>query len=159
MSPAKQAGRLIAGLDQLGPHDHLCSIYDGQEAHLAVVASFIHIGLNRGEKSIYVPDGSEQIVRAALEVEGVDIERALASNALVLATKETQARAVEMPILSSDTRTTAGAARNDACSIIVALSVDKRFLNLFGFPDWRGFRFGDPRLDCRTKNYHIVGEH
>ena len=88
MSPAKQASPLIAGLDQLGPHDHLCSIYDGQEEHLAVVASFIHIGLNRGEKSIYVPDGSEQIVRAALQVEGVDIERALASNALVLTTKE-----------------------------------------------------------------------
>src|SRR3977135_261123 len=89
MNPAQQASPLIAGLDQLGPHDHLCSIYDGQQEHVAVVASFIHLGLNRGEKCIYVPDdGMENIVRAALQTEGVDVERALASNALVLATTE-----------------------------------------------------------------------
>jgi len=36
MNPPPQFTPLIAALEQLGPHDHLCSIYDSQHAHLAV---------------------------------------------------------------------------------------------------------------------------
>jgi PAS domain S-box-containing protein len=73
----------------LGPHDHLCSIYGDEQEHYRVVAPFLRIGLDRGEKCIYVADdGTENIIREALEAEGIDVDLALATNALVLSTAE-----------------------------------------------------------------------
>jgi len=36
MNLAAQATPLIAALERLGPHDHLCSIYESPEDHYAV---------------------------------------------------------------------------------------------------------------------------
>ena len=89
MSLAAQRTPLIAALEQLGPHDHLCSIYESPQEHYAVAVPFIRIGLDRGEKCIYIADdGTVGDVRQAMQSEGVDVERATASKALVLATKE-----------------------------------------------------------------------
>ena len=89
MSLAAQRTPLIAALEQLGPHDHLCSIYESPEDHYAVAIPFIRIGLDRGEKCIYIADdGTVGDVRQAMQSEGIDVERATASKALVLATKE-----------------------------------------------------------------------
>jgi two-component system, chemotaxis family, sensor kinase Cph1 len=87
--PEAQSTPLITALEQIGPHDHLCSIYESQEEHLSVTNPFIRIGLDRGEKCIYVADdGTEDVVREAMHAEGIDVERAVASRALVLTTKE-----------------------------------------------------------------------
>ncbi len=89
MSLAAQRTPLIAALEQLGPHDHLCSIYESPQEHYAVAIPFIQIGLDRGEKCIYIADdGTVGDVRQAMESERIDVERATASKALVLATKE-----------------------------------------------------------------------
>jgi len=89
MSLTAQTTPLIAALEQLGPHDHLCSIYESPQEHYAVAIPFIQIGLDRGEKCIYIADdGTVGDVRQAMESEGIDVERATASKALVLATKE-----------------------------------------------------------------------
>jgi len=89
MNLAAQATPLIAALERLGPHDHLCSIYESPEDHYAVAIPFIRIGLDRGEKCIYIADdGTVGDVRQAMESEGIDVDRATASKALVLATKE-----------------------------------------------------------------------
>jgi len=89
MSLAAQATPLIAALERLGPHDHLCSIYESPQDHYAVAIPFIRIGLDRGEKCIYIADdGTIGDVRQAMESEGIDVERATATKALVLATKE-----------------------------------------------------------------------
>jgi PAS domain S-box-containing protein len=89
MNPAAQRAPLIAALEQLGPHDHLCSIYDSPQEHYAVAIPFIRIGLDRGEKCIYIADdGTVGDVCQAMQSEGIDVERAIASKALVLATKE-----------------------------------------------------------------------
>jgi PAS domain S-box-containing protein len=89
MNPAAQRAPLIAALEQLAPHDHLCSIYDSPQEHYAVAIPFIRIGLDRGEKCIYIADdGTVGDVRQAMQSEGIDVERAIASKALVLATKE-----------------------------------------------------------------------
>src|SRR6266540_1482600 len=54
-----------------------------------LIAALIQIGLDRGEKCIYIADdGTVGDVRQAMESEGIDVERATASKALVLATKE-----------------------------------------------------------------------
>src|SRR5882672_2460800 len=89
MSLTAQTTPLIAALEQLGPHEHFCSIYEGPEEHYAVAIPFIRIGLERGEKCIYIADdGAVGEVRQAMQSEGIDVDRATASNALVLATKE-----------------------------------------------------------------------
>ena len=89
MSLAAQATPLIAALEQLGPHDHFCSIYENPQEHYAVAIPFIRIGLDRGEKCIYIADdGTVGDVRQAMQSEGIDVERATSSKALVLATKE-----------------------------------------------------------------------
>jgi len=80
---------LLAALEQLAPHDHLCSIYDGPEEHFAVAIPFIRIGLDRGEKCIYIADdGTEAVVRDAMYADGIDVEQAMATGSLVLEKKE-----------------------------------------------------------------------
>ena len=87
--PETQSTPIFTALEQLSPHDHLCSIYESQEEHYSVAIPFIRIGLARGEKCVYVADhGTAGIVRAAMHAEGIDVERAIASKALVLTTKE-----------------------------------------------------------------------
>jgi PAS domain S-box-containing protein len=89
MSLAAQTTPLIAALEHLGPHDHFCSIYESPQEHYAVAIPFIRIGLDRGEKCIYIADdGTVGDVRQAMQSAGIDVERATASKALVLATKE-----------------------------------------------------------------------
>jgi PAS domain S-box-containing protein len=89
MSLATQTTPLIAALEQLGPHDHFCSIYESPQEHYAVAIPFIRIGLNRGEKCIYIADdGGAEDVRQAMQSEGIDVDSAIASKALVLATKD-----------------------------------------------------------------------
>jgi transcriptional regulator with PAS, ATPase and Fis domain len=84
-----QSPPLIAALEQLGPHDHLCSIYESQREHFAVAISFIRIGLDRGEKCVYIAgDGTLGDIREALQAEGIDVGRAVASNSLVSTTTE-----------------------------------------------------------------------
>ena len=83
------AGPLLTALEQLAPHDHLCSIYESPEEHFAVAIPFIRIGLDRGEKCIYIADdGTEAVVREAMYAEGIDVERAIATDSLVLEKKE-----------------------------------------------------------------------
>jgi len=80
---------LLAALEQLAPHDHLCSIFDNSEEHYAVAMPFVRIGLERGEKCIYIADdGTEAVVRDAMSAEGIDVERAIATNSLVLEKRE-----------------------------------------------------------------------
>ena len=80
---------LLAALEQLAPHDHLCTIYEGADDYLAVAVPFIRIGLDRGEKRIYIADdGTEAAVRGAMLAGGIDVERAVASESLVLERKE-----------------------------------------------------------------------
>ena len=89
MSLAAQTTPLIAALEQLGPHDHFCSIYESPQEHYAVAIPFIRIGLDRGEKCIYIADDDTVgDVQQAMQSEGIDVDRAIASKALVLATKE-----------------------------------------------------------------------
>src|SRR5258706_15179020 len=77
MSLAAQKTPLLAALEQLGPHDHLCSIYESPQEHYAVAIPFIQIGLDRGEKCIYIADdGTIGDVRQAMKSEGIDVERA-----------------------------------------------------------------------------------
>jgi PAS domain S-box-containing protein len=89
MHPATPTTPLIGALEQLRPHDHLCSIYESQEEQFRTAMPFVRIGLERGEKCIYIADDANiPTVRAAMYHEGIDVDHATRSNALALITKE-----------------------------------------------------------------------
>jgi signal transduction histidine kinase len=80
---------LLTALEQAAPHDHLSLVYEGSEDHYAVAVPFIQIGLDRGEKCIYIADdGTEVAVRNAMSEQGIDVEQAIATRSLVLETKD-----------------------------------------------------------------------
>lgn len=79
---------LERALEGSGARNHLCSVYETAQERYAVSIPFVRIGLERGEKCFYVVDeGTDQILRAALEAQGVDAERAVGTKALVVLTK------------------------------------------------------------------------
>src|SRR5258706_5576393 len=89
MASASPSTQLIQALEEMGPHDHLCSIYENREERFAVVLPFMRIGLERGEKCIYIADdGALGDIRAPMEGEGIDVDGAIDCGALVLTTKE-----------------------------------------------------------------------
>ena len=89
MNPTTPPTPLIGALEQLRPHDHLCSIYESQEEQFRTSMPFIWIGLQRGEKCIYIADDANiPAVREAMYREGIDVDHATRSNALALITKE-----------------------------------------------------------------------
>ena len=80
---------LLTALEGLGPHDHQSLIYESPEDRFAVAIPFIRIGLDRGEKCIYIADdGTEAALRDAMSAQGIGVERAIATGSLVLATKD-----------------------------------------------------------------------
>jgi signal transduction histidine kinase len=80
---------LLTALERLGPHDHQSLIYEGPEDRLGVAIPFVRIGLDRGEKCVYIADdGAEAALRDAMSAQGIDVERAIATGSLVLATKD-----------------------------------------------------------------------
>jgi len=80
---------LLTALEEVAPHDHLSLVYESTDDHYSVAIPFIQIGLDRGEKCIYIADdGSEAVVRDAMHARNIDVERAVATGGLVLETKE-----------------------------------------------------------------------
>jgi hypothetical protein len=70
-------------------HDHACWFYDSVEQQIATAIAFIHEGLNRGERCIYIglhhtPDE----FRALMQSAGVDVAAHESRGALQLLTKE-----------------------------------------------------------------------
>ncbi|MFC1945910.1 PAS domain S-box protein [Chloroflexota bacterium] len=75
----------VKTLDTLQPHDHLCLIYESKEEWRDVIIPFLTIGLNRGEKCIYVVDSSTaDEIRGYLGEEGIDVTAAEETGHLVI---------------------------------------------------------------------------
>jgi len=69
-------------------HDHLALIYDHQDEQLDIVVPFLRLGLERGEKCVYIhDDNTAASVIAAMERHGIDVAAATASRALNIITK------------------------------------------------------------------------
>lgn len=75
-------------LDGIGSHDHLCSIYETDAERNAVAVPFLQIGLDRGEKCVYLHgDGKSDDIAQALSADGLDVERFIRNGALVIKSK------------------------------------------------------------------------
>jgi PAS domain S-box-containing protein len=89
MHPATPSAALMTALAHLGPHDHLCSIYESQEEQFHIAMPFIRIGLERGEQCLYIAAHDRVgAVREAMRREGIDVDRATHAQALTVLTPE-----------------------------------------------------------------------
>jgi PAS domain S-box-containing protein len=81
-------GTLLSALEALLPHAHLCLIYETPDEQRAAVVPFVRLGLERGERCVYVVDETTAAtVLDALRNDGVDTTAAQASGALAVLTK------------------------------------------------------------------------
>lgn len=73
---------------KLKTHDHACLIYDNNDEQLSVVAPFIKMGIERGERCIYIVDDNPlTTLVSALWREKVDVDNFLRSKALIILSK------------------------------------------------------------------------
>lgn len=71
-----------------GNHDHFAIIYDRPDEQLDFIVPFLRLGLERGEKAVYIyDDNSAETVIEAMERHGIDVGAATASGALTIITK------------------------------------------------------------------------
>ncbi|NYB52472.1 MAG: MEDS domain-containing protein [Methanobacteriaceae archaeon] len=62
-------------LKSLKPHDHLCLIYESLHEWQDAIIPFIRIGLERGEKCVYIVDSrTARELRTILKEEAIDVE-------------------------------------------------------------------------------------
>lgn len=80
---------LLKAVKGLGFHDHLCLIYESPEEQFAAIVPFVRLGLERGEKCVYVADDNTSAeVLEQMKRGGVDTVRALETGALSVITKK-----------------------------------------------------------------------
>lgn len=79
---------LTEALEKLKIHDHLCLLYSTREEQLAAVIPFIRLGLEKGEKCVYIADENDaSVIEDALRVEGVDVNAEVGRGALAIIRK------------------------------------------------------------------------
>ena len=74
----REAAPLLAAIEKLQPHAHLCLLYATKAEQFAAVAPFLRLGLARGERCVYIIDeNSAEDVLRALKDDGVDAAAAV----------------------------------------------------------------------------------
>ena len=67
----------------------MCTVYETVAEQQAATMAFLRIGIERSEKGVYVADaGGEDRARSVMRAHGIDVERALASDALLVTTSD-----------------------------------------------------------------------
>jgi signal transduction histidine kinase len=81
--------RLSELASALGPHEHLCLIYNTQEEQFAAALPFLRVGLERRERCLYVADENRaDAVLQALRKSGTDVDRYLRSGQIIMPGKQ-----------------------------------------------------------------------
>ena len=74
MDAVSRFERIRAAIEQIGPADHVCTLYDERDTEVAIAVSYIRAGLDRGELCVCVVDDGGQSILEGLVSEGVDVE-------------------------------------------------------------------------------------
>ncbi|MHB0977621.1 MAG: MEDS domain-containing protein [Candidatus Aquicultorales bacterium] len=89
MSSGENEPKLLDALGHLSVHDHLCLIYQTREEQFGAAIPFIRMGLERGERCVYITDeNTAEVVLKAVRAEGVSIDRAITSGSLMILSKK-----------------------------------------------------------------------
>src|ERR1700730_5993806 len=76
--------RVRAAIEQLGPADHVCTLYDQRDEEVAIAVSYIRAGLDRGELSLCVVDDGGESILDARASEGVSIDAEMRKGRLAI---------------------------------------------------------------------------
>lgn len=80
---------LVCAIEKIGVHDHLCLIYETREEQFSAVIPFMKIGLERGERCLYVvDDNTAEMVIDRMKEAGIDVDNAVESGKLTIASKQ-----------------------------------------------------------------------
>jgi signal transduction histidine kinase len=74
MEVANRFERVRAAIEQIGPADHVCTLYDDRDDEVAIAVSYIRAGLDRGEFCVCVVDDGGESIFDELASAGVDID-------------------------------------------------------------------------------------
>lgn len=75
--------RFVRAIEGVTVHDHLCLIYKNKKEQFAAAIPFMHIGLARGEKCIYIADdNTAEEVFAAMRADGIEVDTYVKRGAL-----------------------------------------------------------------------------
>jgi chemotaxis family two-component system sensor kinase Cph1 len=86
---AKALRELVGAIENIHVHDHLCLIYETREEQFSAVIPYLRIGLERGEKCLYVVDDTTaDMVIDGMKAAGMDVETALESGQLIIVSKQ-----------------------------------------------------------------------
>lgn len=88
-TPDVDTSNVSHSVEQLAVHDHACLLFETRESQFSAIVPYIRIGLMRGEKCVYFAD--DNAVETAINLftaEGIDVEAAQTSGALVILTPE-----------------------------------------------------------------------
>ena len=91
--------RVQKAIEQLGPADHVCTLYDQRDEEVAIAVSYIRAGLDRNELCVCVVDDGGTTILDALASEGIDTFRA---QHLDLATREIMTETGAISVLVND---------------------------------------------------------
>lgn len=84
----REPAPLLAAIEKLQPHDHLCLLFTTREEEFSAVIPFLRLGLERGERCVYIVDENTagEVLRALTD-DGADTAAAVASGALIVISK------------------------------------------------------------------------
>ncbi len=66
--------RVRAAIEQLGPADHACTLYDDRADEVAIAVAYIRAGLDRGELCVCIVDDGGESILDELASAGIDID-------------------------------------------------------------------------------------
>ena len=76
--------RVRAAIEQLGPADHVCTLYNHRDEEVAIAVSYVRAGLERDELCVCVVDDGGRNILDALASEGVDTFAEISKGRLVI---------------------------------------------------------------------------
>lgn len=81
--------RLADAVRRIGLHEHLCLIYQTQEQQLSAALPFLKIGLESGEKCLYIADANTAATLVnATRAQGIDADTAIRQGSLTITNRE-----------------------------------------------------------------------
>jgi signal transduction histidine kinase len=103
--------KVRAAIERLNPAVHACVFYDGRDEEVAMVASYVRVGLERRELCVCIVDDGRERILDALSSEGVDAQAQLREGRLVFFEKQLARHLTTLDMLGKIEEWTEGARR------------------------------------------------
>jgi signal transduction histidine kinase len=84
MDAGNRFEKVRAAIEQLGPADHVCTLYERRDEEMAIAVSYTRAGLERNELCVCVVDDGGKDILDGLASEGIDTESEMRSGRLVI---------------------------------------------------------------------------